>query len=423
MNEELLARLSSANRENDRRFSGDSTDRQPVHTVYGGAHLFKADTAAKLGAIALKTLENYAPSAASLGVSEAVYQRVIEKLRREPVEDFRLDFEDGYGNRPDSEEDTHAIQAANELARGATTPFVGVRIKPFTEAMRERSMRTLDLFLTTLGSNLPQGFVVTLPKVTIPEQVWALAEFLNSHEAKHSLPSGSMKMELMIETTQSIISASASIAIPALLDAADGRCRGLHFGAYDYTAECGITAAYQNLSHPACDFARHVMQVCTARRGVTISDGATNILPVGPNQAAVQHAMKLHFDDVQRSLRNGLYQGWDLHPAQLPTRYAAVYSFFERSLPAASTRLRNFVDKAAQATLEGNTFDDAATGQGLLNFFLRGYNCGALSEEEALAAGLTLEELRGQSFLKILQNRLAKAQPATPPPAPGTAAQ
>jgi hypothetical protein len=160
------------------------------------------------------------------------------------------------------------------------------------------------------------------------------------------------------------------------------------------------------------------MQVCTAGRGVTISDGATTILPIGPhrgealteqqkneNRAVVRRAMKLHFDDVQGSLRNGIYQGWDLHPAQLPTRYAAAFSFFHESLPVAAARLRYFVDRAAQATLVGNVFDDAATGQGLLNFFLRGYNCGALTEEEALSAGLTLEELRGKSFLQILNNR------------------
>jgi len=53
----------------------------------------------------------------------------------------------------------------------------------------------------------------------------------------------------------------------------------------------------------------------------------------------------------------------------------------------------------------GTIFDDAATGQGLLNFFLRGVNCGALTEGEALATGLTLEELRGRSFVKILKAR------------------
>jgi len=65
----------------------------------------------------------------------SVYNRVLEKLKREPVEDFRIDFEDGYGNRPDAEEDGHAESAALEVARGmqegSLPPFIGIRIKPF----------------------------------------------------------------------------------------------------------------------------------------------------------------------------------------------------------------------------------------------------------------------------------------------------
>jgi hypothetical protein len=104
-------------------------------------------------------------------------------------------------------------------------------------------------------------------------------------------------------------------------------------------------------------------------------------------------------------LVGGFYQGWDLHPAQLPVRYAAVYSFFLEGLGAASTRLKNFIEKAAQATRVGEVFDDAASGQGLLNFFLRGISCGAITEGEAQKAGLTLAELQTRSFLKILEGR------------------
>jgi hypothetical protein len=120
----------------------------------------------------------------------------------------------------------------------------------------------------------------------------------------------------------------------------------------------------------------------------------------------VHRAWRLHYEHVRQSLVNAYYQGWDLHPAQLVTRYAAVYGFFLEGLGAASERLRNFVQKAAQATLVGEVFDDAATGQGLLNYFLRAVNCGALTEDEALErSGLTLDELRGRSFVKILKNR------------------
>jgi citrate lyase beta subunit len=390
------------------------SDRQPVHTVYGGAHLFKAETASSLGTTALETMRAYMSDPATFAdfiglrageeLVQTVYQRTIAKLEREPVEDYRIDFEDGYGNRTEAEEDGHAVSTAQAVARGARQPnfppFIGIRIKPFTDASRERSVRTLELFLNTLVSegDVPATFAVTLPKVTLPEQVSALVRLLEPFE--------SVKLELMIETPQSIIDASGQIAIPKLLDAAEGRCRGLHFGVYDYTASCNITAEHQSITHPACDFARHVMQVSTAGREVTLSDGATNILPVPrDNRAAVQRAMRLHFEHVQRSLMHGYYQGWDLHPGQLPTRYAAVYAFFLQSFESAAARLRNFVEQAARATLVGDIFDDAATGQGLLNFFLRGINCGAFTEQEAAATGLTIDELRSRSFVKILDRR------------------
>jgi hypothetical protein len=124
------------------------------------------------------------------------------------------------------------------------------------------------------------------------------------------------------------------------------------------------------------------------------------------NQTVVHRAWKLHYVHIQHSLTNAFYQGWDLHPAQLPTRYAAVYAFFLESLDAASERLRNFVEKAAKATLVGDVFDDAATGQGLLNYFLRAMNSGAITEDEALKlSSLTREELRSGSFVKILKHR------------------
>jgi hypothetical protein len=411
----------------------NSPDRQPIHVVYGGAQLFKAETPARLGALALELIRNYTPDASSFAecvglppgdLADSVFERTVVKLEREPVEDFRIDFEDGYGYRSDAEEDGHAVSTAQFLARGAGKPgfppFIGIRIKPFTEALRSRSARTLDLFLTALfeqTSRLPDNFVVTLPKITVPEQVSALVKVLDQTETRHGLESGVLKIELMIETPQNIIDSTGSVGIPKLLEAAEGRCRGLHFGPYDYSASCNIAAAEQRLDHPACDFARHVIQVSAADRGVFLSDGPGTILPISrhrapaseeqksENRAIVHRAMRHHFDLVQRSLAHGYYQGWDLHPGQLPTRYAAVYAFFLKSLDSASSRLRNFIEKAAQATLVGDVFDDAATGQGLLNFLLRGVNCGAFTEPEAAASGLTIDELRGRSFQKIMDYR------------------
>lgn len=403
-----------------RRFPGDSPARQPVHTVYGGAQLFKSDTPKKLGQLALRALQEHAPDgptfASAIGVdaaqAETVYARVIEKLRREPVEDFRIDFEDGYGNRPDDEEDGHAAAAAREVAagikNGTLSPFIGIRIKPFTQELTRRSIRTLDIFLSTLGA-LPPWFVVTLPKIQLPQQVTALIDIFEQLEPKLGLASGTLKMEFMIETTQSILNERGGSNLPLFLEAARGRAVAAHFGTYDYTASCNITAAHQRMDHPACDFARHMMQVAYAGTGLWLSDGATNVMPIGERET-VHRAWRLHVDHIRHSLVNAYYQGWDLNPAQLPTRYAAVYSFFMESLPAATERLRNFIEKAGQATLVGDVFDDAATGQGLLNYFLRGMNCGAITEAEALASGLSLAELRSRSFVAILRGRRRNPQ-------------
>ena len=433
---QLTDRLKHAQDAFAAHYPGESGTRQPVHTVYGGAHLFKFDTTRKLGDLGLKALEQYAPEprvfAEALGLpaglADTVHPRVRTKLEREPVEDFRIDFEDGYGIRPDVEEDGHARAAGEECAKGLSEgtlpPFIGIRIKTFSPELGGRALRTLDLFLTALmerAAKLPPGFVITLPKVSSPEQVSVLIDACEELERKLGLRGGALKMEPMIETTQSILDANGESTLPKLLSAARGRCVAAHFGTYDYTASCDITAMYQSMRHPACDFAKHMMKVAYAGTGIWLSDGATTIMPIAPhkaakgtqlspdqmreNQRAVHAAWRLHADDVRHSLVNGFYQGWDLHPAQLPSRYGAVYGFFLQGLRAASERLKNFVAKAAQATLVGDVFDDAATGQGLLNFFLRGVHCGALTEDEALAAGVTLDELRSRSFLKILENR------------------
>ncbi|HMD13868.1 MAG TPA: phosphoenolpyruvate kinase, partial [Bacteroidota bacterium] len=294
--------MSESNIAFHKQYPGESPRRQPVHTVYGGAQIFKADTAQKLGATALQSLKDYAPNpsafAKALGMKgtpayhKLLYARTVEKLQREPVEDFRIDFEDGYGNRPDSEEDCHAEFTAREVARGmkehTLPPFIGIRIKPFTEDLKTRSIRTLDIFITTLigqtGGKLPENFVVTLPKVVSPEQVHALVELFRLLESSLSLPPGSLKLEIMVETPQSIINSRGESALPILVAAGEGRCISAHFGVYDYTASMNITAAYQSMTHPACDFARQMMKVALAGTGVWISDGATNIMPVGPHR-------------------------------------------------------------------------------------------------------------------------------------------
>jgi citrate lyase beta subunit len=434
----ILSRLKATNDTIARLYPGETGDRQPVHTVYGGAHLFRSDSSARMGAVALQMLDEYGADAVTFGraigladpeFAATVRARVMEKLKREPVEDFRIDFEDGYGIRPDAEEDGHARSVAEQvvagLDAGTLPPFIGIRIKPMSRELHARSLRTLDVFVTTLvrasRKRLPPNFVITIPKLMSANHVAAVARACAALERGLALRPGTLKLELMIETPQSILAADGSSALRALIAAGAGRVTGAHFGTYDYTALCGITASWQHMRHAACDFAKHMMQVALAQSGLRLSDGATNIMPIPPhrppggrpltdaerydNTSIVHHAWKLHFDDIQHSLVNGFYQGWDLHPAQLPTRYAAVYAFFLSTRPAATARLRNFVDKAAQATLVGDVFDDAATGQGLLNFFVRGLNSGALTLDEARETGLTREDLQGRSFVKILDAR------------------
>ncbi|HEX8394769.1 MAG TPA: hypothetical protein VF665_20660 [Longimicrobium sp.] len=427
------AQLRPANLAFVRRYPGESAARQPVHTVYAGAQFYTHDAAAAHGREALHALHEYAPEpdafAHAIGLpadvdAAALYARVTDKLTREPVEDFRVDFEDGYGVRPDAEEDATALAVAEEMGRGmqaGTLPaYTGLRLKALTEEMRGRAVRTLDLFLTRLlevtGRKLPRGLVITLPKVTIPEQVTFFCEVLELLEPRLGLPGGSLRFEIMIETPQAVIGPDGTCPMPEFLDRARGRMAGVHFGTYDYTAGVGITAAYQGMRHKACDFVRHVMQVSFAGTGVWMSDGSTAVLPVPvhagtsrtdaqreENRAAVHRAWRMHFEDVQHSLVNGWYQGWDLHPAQLPTRYAAVFAFFLAGRDAAAVRLRGFLAKAAQA---GEAFDDPHAGQALLNFFLRGIASGAFTQNEVIdLTGLTPYELAHRSFHHIIEAR------------------
>lgn len=358
--------------------------RQPIHTVYGGAHLFHRDLAAKLGRIALETFIN---NRELLGLPASIERRVIEKLKQSPVEDYRIDFEDGYGYRSEEEEDQHAAAAAAEvrsaIAANTLPQLCGIRIKSFAHS-RHRALRTLRVFFETAGT-LPATFCVTLPKVTEPEQVSSLCHALE--ELGVAAP-----VELMIETPEALRN------LRALIAAAAERCRGAHFGPYDFTASCGVLGAAQGLRHPLCTHARNQMLIELAGTGVWLSDGPTSILPTGSRED-IGRAWRTQWDDIQHSLATGYYQGWDLHPAQLPVRYAAVYSYYLDNLSHASARMKNFLNQSAQATRVGSAFDDAATAQGLRNFFIRAIGCGAITDDELRSAcGVTLLELSQLRF-------------------------
>jgi hypothetical protein len=286
---------------------------------------------------------------------------------------------------------------AEAMTTGALPPFVGVRVKSFAPESLRRAIRTLDIVITTLaarsGGALPPHFVVTLPKVTIPEQVGALAEMLDLLEARNGIAPGAIAIDLMLETPQAIVGQQGQIAVPALVHAGRNRVVSVAFGTYDYTAGCEITARQQTHDHPAADFARNALQASLAGTGVQISDGATTLLPIAPhrataeqaltdrqqaeNRASIHAAWHEHYVNVRRSLRHGFYQGWDLHPAQLPTRYGATYSFFREAAPAALDRLGRYLSRRSAGIL-----DEPATARAMARFLLRGLDCGALDESE-----------------------------------------
>ncbi len=397
--------------------------RRPVSVLYGGAHLFHAGSAQKLGRIARGLFEREILGTSDVVAlvgeearphAEAVIAKVSAKLAREPVEDLRADFEDGYGVRTDAEEDADAERVGQELARGlregTLPPFVGIRVRALDGLTGGRAARTLERVLSSLlegsGAQLPPGFVVTLPKVTGPEQVAAFAELLDIAEETFGLAPGSLRLELMIEASSTLITADGRVGLMDLVAAARGRCTSLHLGAYDLTADVGVVARAQSLGHPICRAAREIMLLATAGSGVAVVDGATTLLPIAArsgagappggsegDRARIRGAMALHVADVRRALDLGIFQGWDLHPGQLVTRYIALYTFFAEALDDASRRLSAFVASAARATATGTAFDDAATARSLAGFFLRGLAAGALDPEDLASAGLSAEEL------------------------------
>ncbi|MEU9356319.1 aldolase/citrate lyase family protein [Streptomyces griseoloalbus] len=404
VSEEIGASLAPVDAELEHRYPGDPGTRQPVHTVYVPGDAFAADTLRVWGDRALTALDEHAPDAAAFAavlgldgaLAEDVYGRVRAKLEREPVEDLRVDFEDGYGNRPDAEEDESAARAARLIAEayagGTAAPYMGIRVKCMEAAVRDRGIRTLDIFLTGLmeAGGLPDGLVLTLPKVTYPEQVTAMARLLDAFEEARGLEPGRIGFEIQIETSQAILAADGTATVARMIQAAEGRATGLHYGTFDYSACLGVSAAHQASDHPAADHAKAVMQVAAAGTGVRLSDGSTNVLPVGPTEK-VHDAWRLHYGLTRRALARAYYQGWDMHPGHLPTRYAAVFAFYREGLEQAAARLARYVGRAG-----GDVMDEPATAKALAGHLLRGLDCGALDTAEvARLTGLARAGLEG----------------------------
>ena len=383
---ELDERLAGADAALTAGFPGDRPGRQPVHTVYVPADRYAADLLPSYGRTALEVLDEHAEGFAALVRDDDLVTRVLAKLAAEPVEDLRIDFEDGYVGKSDADEDADVVRAARALAQsqqdGTAAPFGGIRIKCFEAPTRSRALRTLTSYVATLveaGGSL-DGWVVTLPKVTSVDQVEAMV---------HVAETMDLRFEIQIETPQSILGPDGTALVARMIHAGAGRVTGLHYGTYDYSAFCGIAAEQQSLEHPVADHAKLVMQAAAAGTGVRLSDGSTNVLPVGSAEE-IHAAWENHHRLVWRSLERGFYQGWDLHPAQLPTRYAATYGFYRRGLPRSLARLADYSTQRSTGIM-----DEPATARALAAYVLRGLDCGAVDDAEVLAGcGLDEEGLR-----------------------------
>jgi citrate lyase beta subunit len=388
LTEALDARLAAADAELATRFPGDLPGRQPVHTAYVPADRYAEKLCSAWGEQALATLAEHEALFAELVADDDIVGRVRGKLGSEPVEDLRIDFEDGYGPHPDDAEDADARVAAQALAHsqnaGTAPPFHGIRIRSFEAPTRARAVRTLAVFLEHLIAEGGQPGVVTLPKVTSVDQIEAMVYACEQLESMLGVEG--LRFEIQVETPQSILGPDGVALVARMIHASAGRCSALHYGTYDYSAFCGIAAEYQSSAHPVADHAKLVMQAAAAGTGVRLSDGSTNVLPVGDN---VRRGWEVHLQLVRRALERGYYQGWDLHPAQLPTRYAATFAFYRQGLGRATTRLRDYVHQSGSAIL-----DEPATARALADFILRAVYCGAVTADEiGQAAGVDVDRI------------------------------
>lgn len=398
-------RLSAADAQLANRYPGDDGRRQPIHTVYIPGNRYTATMPADWGSAALTTAKDAGGLdvvaslvGASTGIDcepDTLATLVENKLTTEPIEDLRIDFEDGYGTFDDATEDADVAQAIaalrTALDAGTSTPFVGTRFKCFEAGTRARGLRTLDMFVSGLvaSGGLPDGLTLTLPKVTSVDQVEAMVAVASALEGANGLPAGRIRFEVQVETPQAILGAGGRAPVAQFIHAGQGRVSSLHYGTYDYSASLGIAAAYQSMEHPAADHAKNVMQLAVAGTGVHMSDGSTNILPVGdPDNVAM--AWKLHARLVRRHLERGIYQGWDMHPAQLVTRYLATYAFYRGAFAPAANRLRNYVHR-----LDSTVMDEPATARALANVIHRGRVCSALTVDEIeTATDLSMSTVR-----------------------------
>ena len=358
------------------QYPGDRPGHQPIHSVYVPADRAHAGTVREWGEIATGLLAEHAAV-----LDGRIPAELVERnLQTGPIQDLRIDFEDGYAPASDAAHDADARRIGAVLAGlpgrpGAPARF-GIRPRGLEPAERRRGIRTLELVLEGAGG-VPEGFVFTVPKVRSADQVPALNVLCGAFETAHGLAPGTLSYELQIESPHIVLGADGTAGIARAVRDSGGRCSALHFGTYDYTAALGIAPRFQSLTHPTADHAKSVMQLAAAQAGVWVSDGSTQVLPQG-TPAQVRDALELHYELVSRSLRAGLYQGWDLHPGHLVSRWAATLAFYREAMPIAAERIAAY----CRGVAGGTKADEPATAQMLATLVVRGLACGSFTAAE-----------------------------------------
>ncbi|MCC5947722.1 MAG: hypothetical protein JJT89_04625 [Nitriliruptoraceae bacterium] len=386
----LLAPVAAGDAAAAAAWPGPSRTRQPVQVLYVPADRVTDTLLADLRTESLRLLDTHAPDpvafAAAMDMADVdlaarVRARVATKLASEPVEDLRVDVEDGYLGR-DAATEAHDVEAAARTlaaahADGTAPPFFGIRVKSFTDGLAPRSVASLDRFVTTLlevGGDLPAGLRITFPKIVAVEHVAAFAAVCDRLESALGLPQGRLRFECQIETTASVIGADGRIVLRDLREAAEGRLAAVHLGVYDLTAGLGLPPGEQRPEHPACDLVRQLMQLTFAGTEVERSDGSVNAVPASDDTAEVVRVWRRHTAAVRHGLAGGEVQGWDLHVAHLVSRYATVYAHLLDGIDDVLARLRAW----ERGEASGGQLDEPATVRRLQAQVDRAIACGAL---------------------------------------------
>ncbi len=360
---------------------------RPFHVLYGGAQRFKAGTFAKMRGMALDFLLRHENAGflfeTDSEVAKPTLARARKKLSQQAIEDFRVDFEDGFGAidaQTTKQEATRvgAVLAAECSAR-LVSPWIGLRIPPID--VNDVTLVVLDAFFAAYDSEWPRDhhgrFAVTHPKVTSAQQLRLLAEALTAIESKRGWPAATLAIEAMYEVPTDTSEWNA---------ACDGRLRSIHFGAYDYLSALGVPPEDQCLVHPLATRAQCHLVERFHSTNISISDGATLAMPLGSAREIADAAATQRMQ-IRNALTLGIQQGWDLHPHQVTVRACVWIEFFLKGEHKNAQRLQAFLQESGRVSRVGSQFDDSASARALVRFFERGHAFGAWSDDDLAALG------------------------------------